>query len=114
MAITQIEQDQRDNAIDKLAGEKAFMIMAALGAGGKLNTADMIEHLDEHLGDGAKLADLVQRTARGENALFQLLNTVALQIGERQAEKEIAERERRRNNPTIAERINRYLDSIAA
>lgn len=110
--MTRDDQDpdlQYESALKKLTREKAFMILAAIKADGKLNTLDMIEHLDPHLGNTMSLGDLVQRTARGENALLDLLNKLALEIGERQAEKELAERARTNRGPSIDERIFRYL-----
>ncbi len=100
--------------LDKLTREKAFMILEAIKAGGKLNTADMIENIDPYLGDSQALAELLQRTARGENAMLDLLQRMALELGGKQAEKDLAERARRNRQPTLVERAHRYLDRVAA
>jgi len=105
---------QYQAALDKLTREKAFMILEAIKGGGKLNTLDMIENLDPMLGDSQALGELLQRTARGENALLDLLQRMALELGEGQAKKELAERARRNHQPTMIDRINRYFDRVAA
>jgi len=110
----QDDELQYQAELDKLTREKAFMILEAIKAGGVLNTADMIENIDPYLGDSQALAELVQRTARGENALLDLLQRMALELGEKQAEKDLAERARRNRQPSIADRIHRYLDRVAA
>lgn len=115
MASTDRDDDLQYQAeLDKLTREKAFMILEAIKAGGKLNTADMIENIDPYLGDSQALAELLQRTARGENAMLDLLQRMALELGEKQAEKDLAERARRNHEPTLAERVHRYLDRVAA
>lgn len=104
---------QYEAALDKLTREKAFMILAAIKADGKLNTLDMIEHLDVHLGNTKSLSELVQRTARGENAFLDLLNRLALEIGERQAAQDLAE-QARKQEISVVDRAFRYLDRVSA
>jgi len=98
--------------LDKLTREKASMILIAIKAGGELNTQEMVRHVGVYLNDEQALAELVQRSARGENAMFDLMQRIALETGERQARKELAEKAR--NAPSIADRIHRFLGSIAA
>ena len=95
---------QYQAALDKLTREKAFMIRAAIKGGGKLNTQEMIEHMDVYLGDGQALAELLRRTAAGENALLALLNQIALEIGEMQAIRELADASRRRRQQALEDR----------
>ena len=114
MDRTQDDDLQYQAVLDKLTREKAFMILEAIKGGGKLNTLDMIENLDPLLGDTQALGELLQRTARGENAFGELLQRMALELGEGQAKKELAERARRNHQPSMADRIHRYLDRVAA
>jgi len=109
MAPNEITQQAE---LDKLTREKAFMIMAAIKADGALNTLEMARHVGVYMNDEQALAELVQRSARGENALFDLMQRIALETGERQARKELAEKARR--EPSIADRIFRYLGVVAA
>lgn len=98
--------------LDKLTREKASMILVAIKAGGELNTQEMVRHVGVYLNDEQALAELLQRTARGENAMFDLMQRIALEIGERQARKELAEKARR--GLSVVDRAHRYLGSIAA
>jgi hypothetical protein len=117
MARTDQDDDLQYQAeLDKLTREKALMILEAVKGGQPLNTADMIENIDPYLGDSQALAELLQRTARGENALLDLMQRMALELGGKQAEADLAERARRNCQPTLTERAHRVLDrmSIAA
>ena len=99
MALHDPDTDlQYDAAVDRLTREKAFMILAALKAGGELNTAAMIEDLGDVLGGDQALGELIQRTARGENALLVLLQQLALNEGERQARAELVDAPARRRS----------------
>lgn len=83
-------------AIDRLTREKAHLILVALKAGSEPNTAAMIDDLGDVLGDDQALAELTQRTARGENAFLTLIQQLALDSGERAARAELADAPRRR------------------
>lgn len=109
MAPNELKQQA---ALDKLTREKASMILTAIKAGGQLNTQEMTRHLGVYLNGEQAMAELAQRTLRGENAMLDLMQRIAFEIGERQARKELAEQARRA--PSIAERAHRYLDRVAA
>lgn len=109
MARNESQQELYEAELARLTAGKSELVIAAIAADSVFNTANMIEHLEPYLGSDKELAELVQRTARGENALLDLLNKLALEIGERQAEKELAERARANRGPSIDHRIFRYL-----
>lgn len=83
-------------ALDRKTREKAHLILLALKAGSELNTAAMIEDLGDVLGDDQALAELIQCTARGENAFLNLIQKLALDAGEKAARDELVDAPRRR------------------
>ena len=91
MALHDPSDDLHHQAeLDRLTREKAWMILEALKAGGKNNTAAMISDLGTFLGDGQALGALIRETAQGKNAFLTLLQQLALDEGERQAHTELA------------------------
>lgn len=92
--------------LDRRTREKAGLILTALKAGSRLNTAAMIEDLSHVLGDDQALAELIQRTARGENAFLDLIQKLALDAGEKAARDELADAPRRRREQA---RLEHYL-----
>ncbi len=95
-----------ETALDRVTGHKLMLVMAALQAGGQINTTDMIERLGAVLGDDNALGDLIQRTARGENAFRVLLLELAKEAAHEQAVEELADAPRRRREQA---RIDHYL-----
>ena len=100
--------------LDRLTREKAWMILEAIKAGGKNNTAAMISDLGTFLGDDQALAAIIRETAQGKNALLTLLQQLALGEGERQARSEMAAGARRRKESQDEQRIERAVDARAA
>lgn len=94
-----------DAALDRVTGHKLMLVMAALQAGSKINTADMIERFGAVLGDDNALADLIQRSARGENAFRVLLLELAKDAAHEQAVEELADAPRRRREQA---RLDQY------
>lgn len=111
MARNESQQELYEAELARLTASKSELVIAAIAADSVLNTANMIEHLEPYLGSDKELAELVQRTARGENALLKLVNKLAVEIGERQAEYEIQAAAAHNREVSIADRIHRYLDS---
>lgn len=93
-----------ETVLDRVTGHKLMLVMAALQAGGQINTNDMIERLGEHLGSDAKLGSLIQRTARGENAFRELLLELAKEAAHEQAVEELADAPRRRREQAAESR----------
>ena len=115
MALHDPQDDLQYQAeLDRLTREKAWMIFEALKAGGKVNTAAMIEDLGAFLGDDQALATLIRETAQGKNAFFTLLQQLALDEGERQARSEMAAGARRRKESHDDMRIDAATAARAA
>jgi len=105
---------QHQAELDRLTREKAHVILLALKAGSRLNTAVMIEDLGTFLGDDQALAALIRETAQGKNAFLTLLQQLALDQGEHQARNEMAAGARRRKESQDEQRIERAIDAKAA
>ncbi|MEH6435804.1 hypothetical protein [Massilia sp. DD77] len=105
---------QYEAALDRKTRENAHLIVTALKAGSQLNTAAMIDELGEVLGDDQALGELIQRTARGENAFRDLINRLALEQGERQARAELAKAPALRRQQAAEDRFDMALLDRAA
>lgn len=102
---------QYEAAVDRLTREKAHVILLALKAGSELNTAAMIDDLGAVLGDDQALGELIQRTARGENAFLDLIQKLALDAAEEQARAELAKAPARRHYQLLEQRIDRMAEN---
>jgi hypothetical protein len=100
--------------LDRRTREKAGLIVEALGIGSKLNTQAMIEDLALVLGDDQALGELIKCTARGENALLELLKELALDAAENAARAELRDAPARRQQHADEARIDQVLDARAA
>jgi len=100
--------------LDRLTRTFACSVLFALKQGAPANTRGMVEAIAHYMSDNSAAADLVQRTARGENAFGELLQKLALDEGEQQARIEIESAARRRKESHDDDRIDRALDARAA
>lgn len=87
---------QYDAAVDRLTRQRASAILAALKADHQEITANMVTMASDYLADDQAFAELIQSTARGQNAFGELLKKLALEEGERQAREELADAPARR------------------
>ena len=98
-------------ALARKTRENAHTVILALKGEGKTTTEDMIEELGAVLGDDQALADIIHRTARGENAFLDLLNKLALQMGEEQAERDLRMAPALKKMQADEARIERAIDA---
>lgn len=97
--------------LDKLTRLKAHLIICACKSGATENTSDLSAGVSDYICDDQAMADLIQNTLKGGNAFRELLDKIALDIGEQQAVLEIAEQSRYNRELADDDRISRYLDS---
>lgn len=112
MALYDPQDDlQYEASLDRLTREKAHVILLALKAGSTLNTAAMIDDLGAVLGDDQALGELIQRTARGENAFLNFIQKLALDAAEEQARAELAKAPARRHYQQLEQRMDRMAEN---
>lgn len=111
MALYDPQDDlQYEDALDRKTRTNAHIVILALKGGCTSTTEDMIEELGTVLGDDQALGELIQRTARGENAFLDLINKIALDMGEEQAKRDLAMAPALRKMQADEARIDRAID----
>ncbi len=107
MARNDPTPEQRDAALTDKTREQFAKIAAALAAG----DADTVQTIDEALGDylqdNQARAELLQRTAAGQNALQLVLADLIVAEASTRAAKEVDEIERHRRDDWVDEQIDR-------
>lgn len=106
--------DQRESALINLIREKTAGMVAAVRAGQPQTTKLVTDLLGEFITDDNAVAQLVRESLAGTNSLQGVITDLIWTEAEALAQRELAERERRNLEPTLEERCQRYLDSIAA
>ena len=101
------DAEAREQRLTDLTRECADTIKQALAAGLPKTTTAIDEALGEYMQDNQTRAELLRRTAAGENAFADVLNSLIQHEAEQRAEAEIKRQERRRAESEQYARIER-------
>ncbi|WBS00246.1 hypothetical protein OU994_18160 [Pseudoduganella sp. SL102] len=88
------DNEQYEEALTIEARAQHAVIMASLKAGAPQNLAVITNALDEYLMDLHSLADLVEKSVAGENALLPIITDLVWTEAQDRAKTEMARRER--------------------
>lgn len=101
------DNEQYDEALTKAARPRHAAMLSALKAGAPQTTLLICDAVGQHLADQHALADVLRRTAAGENALQQLLNDMVWHEAEQLAVQDVVQQERDKHASVIEARAER-------
>jgi hypothetical protein len=101
-----IDNEQRDEKLAELTRECADTITQALAAGLPKTTKLIDEALGEFMQDDLARAELLRKTAAGENAMHQVLTDLIWNEALQRAEAELTRQERSRRDSADEARVD--------
>jgi len=106
--------EQREDALDRLTRQNIAGITAALATGLPDTVTLIDEALGDYLQDDQARAELLRKTAAGENALQAVLADLILVEASARAGQQVAQLERERRQSFAEQRFERVLDAQPA
>ena len=106
--------EQREDALDRLTRQNIDGITAALAAGLPDTVTLIDEALGDYLQDDQARAELLRKTAAGENALHVVLADLIFIEAAARAGQQVLQLERERRQSFAEQRVERVLDAQAA
>ena len=101
------DTEQYEAALTKAARGRHTEMLSNLKAGAPQTTLLICDAVGQHLADQHALADVLRRTAAGENAMQQLLNDLVWHEAEQLAAQDVARQERERRASAVEARAER-------
>ena len=106
--------EQREDALDHLTRQNIAGITADLAAGQRDTVTLIDEALGDFMQDDQARAELLRKTAAGENALQAVLADLIFIEAAARAGQQVLQLERERRQSFAEQRIERVLDAQAA
>lgn len=106
--------EQRDEALDRLTRQNVAGITADLAAGQEATVILIDEALGDFMQDDQARAELLRKTAAGENALQVVLADLIFIEAAARAGQQVLQLERERRQSFAEQRIERVLDAQPA
>ena len=106
--------EQREDALDRLTEQHIAAIAADLAAGQQATVTLIDEALGDYLQDDQARAELLRKTAAGENALQVVLADLIFIEAAARAGQQVLQLERERRQSFAEQRVERVLDAEIA